>query len=154
MAITKSNVTALSKLDGPAEQKREILKVLGDLKQYELLDDECLLATYVESNVLSEVRRADGEIVKLYGTENRATESRYQSKAFLLVKSGPTAFRYHNNGQAYEGIVPTVGDWVVIHSADGRELFLGDTKADTGVSCRRIKWDRIFMRVADPRAVH
>ena len=60
-----------------------------------------------------------------------------------------------NNGQPYEGFVPDAGDWIVIHPSDGREIFLRDPASrGEAVSCRRIKWPCIFMRVKDPRAVH
>jgi hypothetical protein len=153
--ITKSNVVALSKLDGPDAQKREILDVVGDLSQYELLDDECLVAIYVESNVLSEGKRHDGSPYQLVGTDNRATESRYQAKAHLLLKKGPTAFKWHNNGQGYEGVTPNEGDWVVLNASDGREIALrGMSSKGAAVLCKRIKWSSIFMRVKDPRVVH
>lgn len=150
----KGNIIALSKLDGPEEQKAEIFRHLGDLDQYELLDDECLVATYAESNILSQGKDIHGKEYKIIGTDNRAAESRYQGKAVLLVKMGPTAFQWHNNGQEYTGIKPKVGDWVVIHPSDGREIFLHDPSFyGEKVSCRRLKSLCIFMRVRDPRAV-
>jgi hypothetical protein len=156
MAITQSNIVDLSKLSGPEAQRDEILKTLGDLGQYELLDEECLVATYVESNVLSEGKREDGSSYKLISTENRAAESRFQGKAVLLVKKGPSAFRFHNNGQPYEGVVPEDGEWVVIHPSDGREIYLRgmDSGSGKGAACRRVHWRSIFMRVRDPRVVH
>ena len=152
----RGNIIELAKLSGHEEQKQQILKDLGDLAQYDLLDDECLIAIYAESNVLSSGVDATGKQFALYGTENRSTESRYQGKVGLLVKAGPTAFKYHNNGQAYEGEIPEVGDWVVTHPSDGREIWLRDADAPKGtpwVTCRRLKWPGIFMRVADPRIV-
>lgn len=151
----KGNITALAKLDNPEQQKTQILETLGDLDQYQLLDDECLIAVYAESNVLSRITDATGKTVELVGTDSRTTESRYQGKVGLLVKIGPTAFTYHNNGQAYAGVRPEVGDWVVSHASDGREIWLrGIDSHAPWVTCRRIKWDRIVMRVTDPRVVH
>jgi hypothetical protein len=155
----KGSLTTLSKLSGPEAQKQKIFEDLGDLDQYELLDDQVLIAVYVESNVLSEVKGPDGKIVKLFGTENRAIESRFQGKAALIVKMGPTAFKWHNNGQAYEGIAPAMGDWVVVQANEGREIGLRGMHAKSlgqgeFVICRRVHWSAIGMRVSDPRVVH
>jgi hypothetical protein len=155
VTITKGNITTLAKLDGPEEQKQQIFKDLGDLAQYELLGEDVLVAVYAESNVLSQVKTHTGEVVKLYGTDNRTTESRYQGKVGLIIKMGPVAWKYHNNGQLNEGIIPSVGDWVAFYPSDGRELYLrGVGSKGEGVTCRKLHWTSIFMRVPDPRVVH
>ena len=154
-SITKGNITTLAKLSGPDEQKQRILEDLGDLTQYEILDDQVLVAVYAESNVVSSGKRADGSSWQLITTDNKTAESRYQGKAGLLVKKGPTAFKWHNNGQLYEGVEPKIGDWVVFTPSDGREIYLRDGVAlkKEGVTCRRFHWSAIFMRVPDPRVV-
>lgn len=155
MTIAKGNITTLAKLSGPDEQKAKIFEGLGDLGQYEILDDNVLVAVYAESNVLSRIKTHDGKTVELIGTDNRTTESRYQGKCGVIVKKGPTAFKYHNNGQLYEGIEPKVGDWVAFWPSDGRELFLRDSGSrGEGVTCRKLHWSSIFMRVADPRVIY
>jgi hypothetical protein len=151
----KGNITTLSKLSGPEEQKAQIFKDLGDLSQYELLDDHVIVAIYAESNVLASGKRADGTSYTLIGTENRSTESRYQGKCGVLISKGPTAFKYHNNGAAYEGVIPEIGDWVVFYPSDGRELFLhGLHGKGENVTCRKFHWQSISMRVTDPRVVY
>jgi hypothetical protein len=153
----KGNIIKLSELDGPDAQKKQILEDLGDLAQYEVLDEECIIAIYAESNVLSRIKDNTGKTIELVGTQNRATESRYQGKAGLLVKIGPQAFRFHNNGQNYEGVIPRFGDWVVSYPQDGREIALRRADAPSGlewVTCRRIHWRSIFMRVKDPRVIY
>ncbi|TXH16123.1 MAG: hypothetical protein E6R03_06065 [Hyphomicrobiaceae bacterium] len=154
--MTKATLYKLSELDGPEKQKQQIFKDLGNLKDFELLDEDILVATYARSDVIAEVMGPDGKAVKLYGTDNRKQEDRWQGKAALVVAMGPTAFRYHPNGQPYEGKSVKIGDWVVIHPSDGREIFLKDPKA-TGndfVACRRVHWASILMRVDDPRRVY
>ena len=155
MAITRGNITTLAKLDGPDAQKAQIFHDLGDLKQYEILGEDIIVAIYAESNVLAEFKGPDGNPFKLIGTDNRTTESRYQGKVGMIVLMGPTAFQFHNNGQPYDGIRPTVGDWVVFWPSDGRELFLRDAKSKgEGVTCRKLPWTSVVMRVSDPRVVH
>ena len=154
MAI-KGNITTLAKLDGPEDQRRQIFKDLGNLEQYQLLDDDVVVAIYAESNVLAAGKRADGSVYQLVGTDNRTTESRYQGKVGVLVVKGPTAFKFYNNGQPYEGITPDIGDWVVFWPSDGRELFLSDLDTkDHNVTCRKFHWASIKMRVSDPRIVY
>ena len=152
----KASIVSLSKLGSPEQQKAEIFKSLGNLNQYEMLDEEVLLAIYAKPNVLSAGLRQDGTKYELVGTDNDAIEaSRYQGKIGLLVKKGPAAFQVRPNGQPYDGLVPEVGDWLVSRASDGREIWLKDIKA-TGneyVCCRRIHWNLVGMRVADPRTV-
>lgn len=155
MAITKGNITTLAKLSGPDEQKTRIFEDLGDLDQYDILGEDVVVAVYAESNVLSRITGPDGKVIELIGTDNRTTESRYQGKCGLIVKMGPTAFQFHNNGQPYEGKRPEVGDWVAFWPSDGRELFLRAAGSrGEGVTCRKLHWSSIFMRVADPRVVY
>lgn len=155
--MAKSTIYKLAELDTVEEKKKQIFDDLGDLSDIELLDDDLLIATYVESEVLSQVKGPDGQIVKLYGTQNKTQEARYQGKAYLVVAMGPTCFRFHNNGQPYEGRTVKVGDWVVANPSDGREIFLKNPKSTTSgdyVACRRIHWSNILMRVKDPRRVY
>ena len=155
MTITKGNITTLAKMDGPEEQKAQIFRDLGDLDQYEILGEDVLIAIYAESNVLARIKGPDGKEVQLFRTDNRTTESRYQGKAGVIVAIGPTAFQYHNNGQPYEGTRPEVGDWVVSYPSDGREMFLRAAGSrGEGVTCRKLHWSSIFMRVSDPRVVY
>lgn len=156
--MAKATIYDLAKLSGPDKQKQKIFDDLGNMKDFELLDDDVLVATYVDSEVAASGKRADGSQFVLYKPESATTEARYQGKAALVVALGPTAFKYHNNGQPYEGKAVKVGDWVVIHPSDGREIYLKDPKAigtsSKYVACRRIHWSSILMRVDDPRRVY
>ena len=154
--MSKASIVSLSKLSGPEQQKRELFKSLGDLAQYDMLDEELLIALYAAPNVLASGKRADGTTYQLVGTDNAAIENtRYQGKIGCLVKAGPQAFKYHLNGQPYAGVVPEVGDWLVTRASDGREIWLRDIAVNGGeyVCCRRIHWNLVGMRVADPRTV-
>lgn len=156
--MAKATIYSLAKLDGPEKQKQQIFKDLGNMKDFELLDDDILVATYVDSEVAASGKRADGTSFVLYKPESSTQEAKFQSKAALVVAMGPTAFKYHPNGQLYEGKSIKVGDWIVIHPSDGREIYLKDpTAMGTNcnyVACRRIHWSSILMRVDDPRRVY
>lgn len=154
--MARATIFKLAELDGPEKQKQQIFKDLGNMKDFELLDDDILVATYVDSQVAASGQRADGTKWQLIKPQNSTQEARWQGKAALVVAVGPTAFKYHNNGQPYEGKTVKVGDWVVIHPSDGREIFLKDPKSATNeyVACRRLNWSSILMRVDDPRRVY
>jgi len=152
----KSDLVARSKLEGPDEQKVSIFERLGDLDQYEMLDDEVLTAIYAPSNVAFSIVDKDGVKRELITTDNATDEFRWQGKIALVVKVGPTAFKWMNNGQPYEGIKVKKGDWVIYRVSDSAEIFLRGMehhgKGDY-VCCRRIVATNIKMRIKDPRAV-
>lgn len=152
----KASIVSLSKLDEPDEQKKAIFKTLGDLDQYEMLDEELLIALYAKPNVLAAGKRSDGSTYQLVGTDNDTIEaSRYQGKIGLLITKGPSAYKYHPNGQPYQGIEPEIGDWLISRASDGREIWLKDLRnmGAEYVCCRRIHWTLVGMRITDPRTV-
>jgi hypothetical protein len=152
----KSDLVARSKLEGPEEQKAAIFTRLGDLDQYEMLDEEVLVGVYVPSNVLASGKNAQGEDFSLISIDNASDEFRFQGKIGCVIKLGPTAFKYMNNGQLYDGIKVKKGDWVVFRASDSAEIFLrGMEHEGRGdyVCCRRLNALNIKMRIKDPRAV-
>jgi hypothetical protein len=152
----KSDLIERSKLATPDDQKKAIFERLGDLEQYDLLDDQVLLGVYVPCEVLASGIDDKGKAYKLYGTDNQTNETRWQGKIGCVVKMGPTAFKYMPNGQPYEGSVPMAGDWVIFHAADSNEIFLRGAEQDSRgdyCACRRTASLNIKMRVKDPRTV-
>ena len=154
MTLVRTNLKTLSEAATPDEQKDLILANLGDLDQYDMLDDDVLVALYGGSNILSTIKTHDGKTVQLVGTDQRTSEQRFQGKAGLLIKAGPTAWRYMPNGQPYEGDVPKPGDWLAFYAHDGREIAFKDLKAREHVICRLLKPASIKMRLTDPRLVY
>lgn len=153
VAAIRSDTIARSQLESDKDQQRVIFKALGDLDQYELLDEDVLLALYVPSNVAASGKCADGTEYKIFTTQNNTAETRYQGKIGVFIKAGPSAFKFYPNGQEYQGIVPKRGDWMVFRIADGHEIFLKDESASEFVNCNRIHWSQIKMRVTNPKAV-
>ncbi len=154
--MAKATIYKLSELDGPEHQKKQIFKDLGSLDDFEMLAEDVLVATYVDSHVASSGQRADGTKWELIKPQNSTQEARWQGKAALVVAMGPMVFKYMNNGQPYEGNSVKVGDWVVLNPSDGREIFLKDPRkpGNDYVACRRIHFSSILMRVDDPRRVY
>lgn len=126
------------------DPRREILERVGDLSGHKVLKDLVLVATYIEPEVTK------GGI---YKTETRLNESRYQGKVGLVLKLGPTAFKY-DGPYPYEGPVPREGvDYVQYHPGNGREFFLGGPSGDTGISCRQIPSPLVEAIIDDPEKI-
>lgn len=118
-----------------SDPKAEILKLLGDaLNNFSVLGDRVLVATYIRSE------KTKGGI---YMPGTQRDEDRYQGKVGLILKKGPTAFKY-DGAYPYEGIVPANGEWAVYRTSDTWEFFLNN------VSCRLLTSDLIRAVVTDP----
>lgn len=136
------NVASISTASDP---RRAIMEAVGDLAGHQVLKDLVLVATYIEPE------KTKGGIIL---TPKRIEESRYQGKVGLILKLGPTAFKY--DGQyPYEGPLPKVGDWVKYHPGNAREFFLGGPGGDgnSGISCRHISSELIDAIIDDPEKI-
>lgn len=153
-AMLKSSILTLGQMTDPEDQKAKIFEDVGPMDdgEYDILDDHVLVATYVTPDTM-QMKGPDGRLVDFKFTDRKASESQFQGKAALVLKKGPTAWRYLNNGQPYEGIVPDVGDWVVINPSDGREVAIKSTEGREHVMCRCVPALAIRQRVKDPRRI-
>lgn len=125
-------------LSQAANAKTELLKQVGDLADEDVLGDLVVVATYIQPE-----KSAGGIIL----TSKTIDESRYQGKVGLVLKKGPTAFKYVGS-YPYEGVVPEVGDWVLYRTSDGWETFI------RGVPCRVIESEFIKARISDPSIIY
>jgi hypothetical protein len=119
--------------------KAELLKQVGDLDGVQLPNDLVLLATYIEPE-----RTKGGILIP----QKSLDESRFQGKAALLLKRGPTAFQFYDGGYAWQGPVPAEGDWVIFRFSDAWETFI------RGVSCRIVESEFIKAVIDDPTMVY
>lgn len=106
--------------------------------------------TLYGSRVLVATAPAMTKIGSIYTTDKSKDESRFQGKAGLLLRVGPTAFKYDPRYPSYEweGSCPLVGNWVYYWNSSLREIGIG------GVSCR-IGYDSdIIGVVSDPEAIY
>ena len=95
---------------------------------------DVLMATYVEPET------TPGGIIR---PPSNINETRFQGKIGLVLKLGPTAFKYDGQYE-FEGEAPKVGDYVMFHASAPRELSI------MGTSCKLIDSSQIKMTVADP----
>lgn len=118
--------------------KAEVLKQVGDIDGFDIFNDLVLVGTYITPE-----KSAGGIIMP----NKSLDESRYQGKVGLVLKLGPTAFKYTDRF-AYEGRVPEVGEWVVYRTSDAWETFI------RGVPCRLIESELIKGIIADPTIIY
>lgn len=138
----KSTVVELAR---SKDQKQLIFERVGDLTKHQVLKDLVLVATYIEPETTA------GGIIK---PDRMLDESRYQGKVGLVLKLGPTAFKY-DGAYPYEGPIPVVGDWVKFHPSNAREFFLGGPggKGNSGISCRHVSSELIEAIIDDPEKI-
>lgn len=123
--MTASKIQDLSQAKDP---KAALLAAVGDLSKEEVLWDLVLIGTYVRNE------RTAGGIIR---PQENVAEDVYQSKTGLVLKFGAQV----------EDPVFNVGDWVVYSIKDGWSVTVN------GTPCRLVPYDRIRMKVSDPKVV-
>ena len=116
---------------------KAIMDKVGNLDGFELFGNQILLGIYERPKVTkSGIHLADVT----------RQEDRYQGKAALVIKKGPSAFvsdeHYDFKGQNVE-----IGDWVAIFVSDGRQIIIN------GQLCRITEDQFIRLRIPSPDMV-
>jgi co-chaperonin GroES (HSP10) len=119
-------------------EKAVYRKLGGKVKDYQVLYDNVLVATYVAPS------KTSGGIIK---PNSSIDEDRWQGITGMVLKLGETAFKY-DGAFEYKGQTPKVGDFVMYHTSDSREVGIN------GVSCRLIPSSLIRMIVPDPDVLY
>jgi len=132
----------------PAKALRD---AAGDLSEMDVFHNLVLAATYIAP--AKEITRDDGSKVKLHLPDRSLQEDRFQGKAYLVLKVGPTAFK-DAAGVTFGGVTVKEGDWIIARPSDGFELFKGDAGAKEGASVRLFEDVHIKGRVSDPTVVY
>lgn len=132
------NIYDLAQRPKDVSFKQAVTERIGNLDGYRVLASNVLVATYIKP-----ARTAGGIIIPDSGTD----EDRWQGKVGLVLKLGHTAFKYDGMA-AYEGPIPEVGEFVMFHTSDSRELGIN------GTSCRFVDSSLIRMIVPDPDGVY
>lgn len=138
----KLNVTELSERSADQDFKSMVLKELKPLlddPRFVVLHTDVLVATYVKP------RKTAGGILL---PEKSVDEDRWQGKVGLVLKLGEGAFKHGAWGNAYEGTVPEVGDYVTFHTSDTREIGF------KGFSCRHVDASLVRTIVPNPDVIY
>lgn len=96
-----------------------------------------LVATYIRPE-----KTKSGIII----TQNTRREDEYQGKVGLVLKMGPLAFT-EDKDHEWGGVVPKIGDWVLMNIGDTRRLSVGENP------CRFIEDVNCQAILTDPDAV-
>lgn len=93
-------------------------EVGGAINDVELLGSTLLVAIYVRPT-----KTASG----IYLTEKTTDEDLYQGKVGLVLRLGPIAFK-EDETHRFGGVVPKVGDWVLLNVGETWPFSLGKTR--------------------------
>ncbi len=115
-----------------------ILKEVGDLSGFELMNTQVLVAVYIRPE------KTKGGIIM---TSKSRDEDRYQSKVGLILKTGPSAF-VDDDGKWFAGLSLGPKDWVVFRPSDGWNVTVN------GVLCRMFDDTAVRMRIPHPDNVY
>ena len=120
------------------DPKELILKEVGDISGFELMNTQVLVAVYIRPE------KTKGGIIM---TTKSRDEDRYQSKVGLILKKGPSAF-VDDDGKWFSGLDLKEGDWIVFRPNDGWNI------TTNGVLCRMFDDTVIRARIAHPDTVY
>lgn len=121
-----------------ANFRKYITNKLGSLDDWTVLFSNVLLATYI----LPE--KTIGGIIR---PQSNISQDVWQGKVGLILKLGETAFKY-DGPYEYVGRKPKVGEYVMCHSSDPREVGIN------GQSCKIVDSSLCRMIVPDPDALY
>lgn len=146
------SATALkSKQNDPAEeQKREILKKVGDVSAFEIAQNEVLLAIYQRPEMTS------GGIIQVAQT---LKEDIYQGKVGLVIKIGEHCQfdRMDSYTNVQTGIPISLHDWVLVRPSDTWALDINmhtDTLSKKDfVACRLVHDKDIRAKIPHPAVI-
>lgn len=117
----------------PADCKKNVIKHLNG-HGTEVMHAQVLVAQYIPP------AKTKGGIIM---PDSKVKEERHQGTIFLVVETGPGAFKDDNIAK-FHGKKLKAGDWVMAVAGDGIAM---DIK---GMPCRLYQDTRILMRVKDP----
>lgn len=127
----------LEVLSQAADPRMAIIKAVGDLDDVEVFFDMVLVGTFIRNE-----KTAGGIIM----TKDHIAEDIWQGKVGLVLKAGPLAFGQWED-EEQKGEAAQIGSWIVYAIKDGWGITLND------VPCRLIPYERIRMRITDPKKV-
>jgi hypothetical protein len=133
-----ASATKIEAISQAPDKKKAIIAAVGDLDGVDLFTDLVLTGTYIRDE-----KRASGLILP----QDHLKEDEFQGKVGLVLKRGPHARTDYDNGTDDGGRNAEIGSWVVFAIKDTWPLQIN------GVACRVVPYDKIRMRVSDPKMV-
>lgn len=134
-----ASTAVLEKLSQSKDQRKEIVKSVGDLSKIQLLSNRVLVGIYIEPE------KTSGGV---YLATRTIKESVWQGTVGVVLKKGSTAFKDEPNSNTYfHGQDVKEGDWVVYRPGDARRVQIN------GVDCRMVEDTLIDMVIDDPDCI-
>ena len=127
------------------DPRTEILNKVGSLDGVEVFGSDVLVALYIRPQ-----KTKSGIIL----ADSTREEDRWQGKAGLILKLGPTAYT-DDEGNKFRDI--SEGDWVVFRPSDGWAVTLNspaNLASKDAVACRVVNDIHIRMRISTPDAIY
>ena len=127
------------------DPRSEILDKAGDLTNVEVFGSDILVALYLRPQ-----KTKSGIIL----ADSTRDEDKWQGKAGLILKLGPTAY-VDEDGNKFRDI--NVGDWVVFRPSDGWPVTLNAANSvisKDAIPCRVVNDIHIRLRVSSPDSIY
>jgi len=135
--LTVASASKIEQISQSKDKRRGIIDAVGDLSEVEVLTDLVLVGTYIRDE-----KRASGLILP----QENLKEDEFQGKVGLVLKKGPLASGDWEEGDEI-GQNAKLHSWVVFAIKDTWPLQIN------GVACRVVPYDKLRMRIADPKMV-
>ena len=135
--MTVASASKIEQISQSKDKRRGIIDAVGDLSEVEVLTDLMLVGTYIRDE-----KRASGLILP----QENLKEDEFQGKVGLVLKKGPLASGDWEEGDEI-GQNAKLHSWVVFAIKDTWPLQIN------GVACRVVPYDKLRMRIADPKMV-
>jgi hypothetical protein len=136
--VTIASAPKIESISQATNKKKAIIDAVGDMSGVDVLSDLVLLGTYIRDEKLP-----SGLILP----QQNLQEDEFQGKVGLVLKAGPFAKTEFSDGSDDGGDSARVHSWVAFAIKDTWPLQVN------GVACRLIPYDKIRLRVADPKVV-
>lgn len=124
-------------MDHQGDPAKEILKQVGDLKNFQIFGNHVLIGVY---------KRPEKTKSGIILSDTTRDEDKAQGKAGLVLKKGPSAF-VNDVHYDFHGMDVAVGDWIAIFVSDGRPLVVN------GQLCRLVEDQHIRLKIPAPDTV-
>jgi len=132
--ISASKIEQISQSSNP---KLAIITAVGDISKVKVGSDLVLLGTYIRNE------KTAGGIIR---PKDNVQEDEFQGKVGLVLKKGPLASGDWEEGDEI-GQNAQLHSWVVFAIKDTWPLQIN------GVACRVVPYDKLRMRITDPKMV-